>query len=443
MSDPLTRTEIETLGRGVGGSPWHQVSVDVFDRPAEAPVLGIEELTDRVLERLPFAPRFRRRIRESVTGPDWVDDVDFDIDRHLTRHSLEAPGTLGQVTDLVARGLMRPLDPAHPQWDLMYVDGLRGGQIAIVTRVHPAYVDGVDHVHLLQELYDDEPVWDPPHPHPWQATPEPNPTDDVVSGVVDGLADPMGALGRWATRLTRGVEQGLGWVSEQGVPGLGRQEPAQPTTRYAGGALLSLASVNRVRDMSGVTTHDVLLAIVAGGLRQWQTQLGAEPRDVIALVPLAVTDSPKLRSAVGCQVAPQYVRLPATTASPQGRIDHVASLTRSRIDSGHTVGGDRLTRLAGFAPATLHAMAARTVTAGRAHDVFLANVPGPRAPRYLGGWPLHSSYPVMGLADSQDAAVCITSYNGRVGIGVSAAAPVGSFVEGITSELLRLDGGRR
>ncbi len=443
MSDPLSRTEIETMGRGVQGSPWHVVSVDVFDRVGDVAPPTIDELTDRVLDRLPFAPRFRQRIRESVTGLDWVDDVDFSIDRHLTRHSLEAPGTLTQVTDLVAHGLMHPLDPAHPQWDLMYVDGLRGGQIALVTRVHPAYVDGVEHVHLLQELYDDEPVWDPPHPQPWTPAPETNPTDDLVSGVVGGIADPLGALGRFTTRLGRGMQQGLSWVSEQGVPGLSRTEPVQPTTRYTGGALLSLAAVNRVRDMAGVTTHDVLIALVTGGLRQWQTQLGADPRDVVALVPLAVTDSPKLRSAVGCQVAPQYIQLPTTTASPQGRIDQVASLTRSRIDSGHTVGGDQLTRLAGFAPATLHTMAARTVTAGRAHDLFITNVPGPRAPRYLGGWPLHSSYPVIGLADSQDASVCLTSYNGKVGIGVSAAAPVESFVSGITSELQRLDGGRR
>lgn len=443
MSDPLSRTEIETIGRGVQGTPWHQVSVDVFDRPADASPPTIDEIADRVLERLPFAPRFRRKIRETVAGLDWVDDPDFTIDRHISRHSLEAPGTLNQVTDLVAAALTRPLDPAHPQWDLLYVDGLRGGQIAIVTRVHPAYVDGVDNVHLLQELYDDEPIWDPPNLQPWTPSPTADPADDIVSGVVGGIADPLGTLGRFASRLGRGVDQGLSWVSSQGVPGLNRQEPAQPTTRYAGGALVSLASVNRVRDMAGVTTHDVLLAIVTGGLRQWQTQLGAEPRDVVALVPLAVTDAPKLRSAVGCQVAPQYVRLPVTTASPQGRIEQVASLTRSRIDSGHTVGGDQLTRLAGFAPATLHAMGARTVTAGRAHDVFVANVPGPRSPRYLGGWPLHSSYPVIGLADSEDAAVCITSYLGKVGIGVSAAAPVDALVDGITSELQRLDGGRR
>ncbi len=443
MSEPLSRTEIETLGRGVQGSPWHQVSVDVFDRPEGAEPPSLDEVTDRVLERLPFAPRFRRRIRESVTGQDWVDDPAFDIERHVRHHRLEPPGTLDQVTDLVADSLMRPFEEAHPQWDLTYVEGLRHGQVAVVTRVHPAYVDGVDHVHLLQELYDDEPVWDPPSPQPWTPQAEPNPTDDLVSGMVTGLADPLGSLGRFATRLGRGVEQGLGWVSDQGVWGLSRQGPVQPTTRYAGGTLLSLAAVNRVRDNVGVTTHDVLTVLVTGGLRQWQTALGAEPRDVVALVPLAVSDPPRLRSAVGCQVAPQYIRLPATTTSPQGRIDQVASLTRSRIDSGHTVSGDQPTRLAGFAAATLHAMAARTVTSGRAHDVYVANVPGPRAPRYLGGWPLHASYPVLGLADSEDVTVCLTSYQGRIGVGVAAATPVDAFVAGITAELQRLDGGRR
>jgi hypothetical protein len=50
---------------------------------------------------------------------------------------------------------------------------------------------------------------------------------------------------------------------------------------------------------------------------------------------------------------------------------------------------------------------------------------------------------VLGLADSEDVTVCLTSYNGRVGIGITAAAPLPAFVDGITSELNRLDGGRR
>jgi diacylglycerol O-acyltransferase len=443
MAEPLSQTEIASLSRGVGGTPWHLTFVDVFERPSADAVLKLSEVVDRVSDRLPFAPRFRQRIRETVTGLDWVDDTDFDILRHVRQVTLEAPGSLTQVTDLVAEGMITPFDPAHPQWDLVLVDGLRGGQVALVCRSHPSYVDGGDHVHLLHELYDDEPVHERPRPVEWEPKPEPNTGDDLVSGVMGGISDPIGMLGRLGSRVIRGVGQSVEWAQSQGLPGLLRREPVAPLTRYAGGVLVQLAAVNRVRDASGCTTHDVLMALVTAGLRQWQTQLGDEPSDVVALVPLAVRERGKVPSAIGCAVAPQFVMLPARNASPQGRIDQIASLTRTRIDSGATIGADRLTRLAGFAPASLHAVAGRTVTLGRDHDLYVGNAPGPRAPRFFGEWQLHSSYPVLGLADSEDITVCITSYHGRVGIGIAAAAPISAFVDGITSELSRLDGGRR
>ncbi|HET7724755.1 MAG TPA: wax ester/triacylglycerol synthase domain-containing protein, partial [Propionibacteriaceae bacterium] len=315
MAEPLSQTEIATLSRGVGGTPWHLTYVDVFSPSSPGAVLGVDEVVDRVADRLPFAPRFRQRIRETVTGLDWVDDTDFDVRRHVRRVTLEAPGSLTQVTDLVAEGMTTPFDPAHPQWDLVLVDGLRGGQVALVCRSHPSYVDGGDHVHLIHELYDDEPVRDRPQPPVWEPTPERNVGDDLVSGVMGGLNDPVGMLGRLGSRVLRTVGQSVDWAQSQGLPGLLRREPVAPSTRYAGGVLVSLAAVNRVRDAAGVTTHDVLLALVTAGLRQWQTQLGDEPSDVVALVPLAVHERGRVPSAIGCAVAPQYVMLPARNAS--------------------------------------------------------------------------------------------------------------------------------
>jgi len=145
---------------------------------------------------LPFAPRFRQRIRETVTGLDWVDDTDFDILRHVRQVTMEAPGSLTQVTDLVADGMITPFDPAHPQWDIVLVDGLRGGQVALVCRSHPSYVDGGDHVHLLHELYDDEPV--PERPRPLEWSPCRNPTRVTTS-----------SPGSWAVCPTRS-----GWLGD-------------------------------------------------------------------------------------------------------------------------------------------------------------------------------------------------------------------------------------
>ena len=111
-------------------------------------------------ERIDRASRVRRALREraveptlATTEPRWVVDPDFDLDRHLRRIALPAPGTREQLTTLVEQLLATPFDPAAPLWTLTCVDGVDGGA-AVIAVTSPLVRDQGGPIDLLALAFD-------------------------------------------------------------------------------------------------------------------------------------------------------------------------------------------------------------------------------------------------------------------------------------------------
>lgn len=415
MSDPVTVAEAALLARDQVEAPWQQALVLVVSPP-----LTREALISRIAERIGYAPRFRRLV-ESWPVPRWIDDLDFRLAEHVEQVSLAS----GQrLQDWLATALTVPLARSHPLWAVSLVDGLGGGSQAVVVRIHPAMVDGYDHIHLFQELLDEfgddiaDDVTDD-----WEPTPAPPPE---FATMLTGLRDPLAA----AERVAAGVV-GL-------VAGGVRTLTVEPRRHYVEAAEVSLEAVNAVRDAYGVTTHDVLVCLATAGLRAWRTAQGAPLSDEVALVPLAVTEPEVLASAIGCRLAPSFDRLPVSIDSAADRLVAISTLSRARRDSGVSVPARDLIELAGFAPATLHAVAAGTIVSGRPHTVVVANVPGPAGPRYLGRARVSQVHVATTTTDAEELTVSITSYHGRVSLSAAAVAPLEEWAPAIHAELNRL-----
>lgn len=90
----------------------------------ECPPPDIAEVRRFVEQRAGTIPRCRQRVRESwcrLTRPVWVDDQDFDIDRHLHRAVL--PERSAHALDaFVERVMMLPLDRSRPLWEMWVID---------------------------------------------------------------------------------------------------------------------------------------------------------------------------------------------------------------------------------------------------------------------------------------------------------------------------------
>ncbi len=122
-------SDIEALMWAVEKDPYLDPtfgSVTLLDRPPD-----LDRLRRRLLRMVHRIPRLHQRVVPSfgrLAPPEWHDDVDFDIDHHLRRIVLPAPGTVRQLYDLAATIVHDPLDRTRPLWEFTVVGGVEGGE---------------------------------------------------------------------------------------------------------------------------------------------------------------------------------------------------------------------------------------------------------------------------------------------------------------------------
>src|SRR5205807_2419032 len=123
----------------------HVASTAVFDPSTVPGGYSFEKLVELVESRLHLLPPFRRRLKEvpfQLHHPLWIEDPDFDIENHVHRAALPAPGGAQELADFAADVFSRPLDRTRPLWQMYVVEGLEHGHIASITKTHHAAIDG-------------------------------------------------------------------------------------------------------------------------------------------------------------------------------------------------------------------------------------------------------------------------------------------------------------
>lgn len=194
MSERLSALDVSFLYLEEPTTAMHVGSVMIL-QPAAG--FDFERLLRHVEARIALIPRYRQRVRwvpGHLANPVWVDDAGFDIRYHIRRSALPRPGTSAQLQELVARLQARRLNRDRPLWEVILVEGLADGQVAVLTKVHQALVDGVHTVDLGHVVLDtDAEVHDPP-PHRWQAPPEPSGVELLVGAVADSVRRPRAVV---------------------------------------------------------------------------------------------------------------------------------------------------------------------------------------------------------------------------------------------------------
>lgn len=194
-------------------------------------------------------------------------------------------------------------------------------------------------------------------------------------------------------------------------------------TRRLATAVLDEDEVRRVRRASGGTANDVLLAVVAGGLRRWLLDRGspvpdARPR---ALVPVS-RRRPGTPTGSGNKLSAYLLGLPVDEPDPAARLAAVRAAMERNKAAGPGRGAGAVALLADRLPPLAHRFGA-PLAGGAARilfDVLVTSVPLPRARLTLGGCPLREIYPMAPLARGQSLAVALSTYGGRVHVGLVA-----------------------
>jgi diacylglycerol O-acyltransferase / wax synthase len=432
MVERLTALDASFLYLEERRNPMHVGGVLVLEAPDD----GLDALASLVAARLPLVPRYRQRVVEvpgNLANPVWADDPDFDCAYHVRRSALPRPGTQAQLLELVSRLMSRPLDRGRPLWELYLVEGLAGNRVAVVTKTHPALVDGLSAIDIGQVLLDVDPDAAPPPPDEWAPRRPPRTGTLVLQALEEYVRRPTAVLDA-ARHAVTDVRANVARVAGVGRDLLSATRsavfPAPPTPlntttgrqRRVAVARAALDDVKKVRALHGGTVNDVLLTVVTGALREWLLSRG-EPvtgsTSVRALVPVSLQDAD---ASPGGRVAAFLVDLPVGEPNPGVRRARLGYAMRGVALQGRSVGADRLIALTGFAPPTMHALGVRAARglSRRLFNLVVTNVPGPQVPLYAAGSRVLEVFPVVPLARGQGLAIGMTSYDGCVFIGLNA-----------------------
>jgi diacylglycerol O-acyltransferase len=367
----------------------------------------------------------------------WVDDPHFDLDYHVRRTALPAPGDDASLCALTGRLMSQLLDRSRPLWEVWIIEGLEGGRWAILSKVHHSMVDGVSGVDLHGILLDTEPGRPTPEPKPWTPAPEPS-RSALVLDAWRGLAQDAARLGRGALAAARHPAAGARELRDYGA-GLAAFFGRMLTARLASiqgsvgrhrsyaHASASLADVQAIRKALGGTVNDVVLAVVSGGYRALLVQRGENPdaARIRSLVPVSVR-GPDEHGILHNRVSALLCDLPVHLADASERLRDVRA-QMERVKASHMAeAGAWLVDVGDLAPpfvvGTITRLLARFMhqVPQRSLATVTTNVPGPQQPLYCLGRRMLEWYPYVPISQGVRVGTAILSYAGRLAFGITS-----------------------
>jgi len=414
----------------------HVVGVMVLDPSTAREPWGYDTVVRLLRERIHLLPPFRWRavpVPGEVDQPRWIEDPDFDLAQHVHPVSLAAPADLPALARFVGEVAGIALDRSRPLWEMHVVEGMADGSVALVTKLHHAFMDGGAGGEVMSSMFDLTPEGDavPPPDVAWSPEQEPNPLRLLAESA-------GGALSR-AARLP-GMMIGTTKVLADSALAIRRRRvssglPVGPSTPLNGAltaertvafARCSLDEVRETKAAFGVTVNDVMLAAATTALRAELLELDALPdRPLIAMVP--VSERGAGEAEFSNRTSALSVALPVHLPDPVERLRFLHDVALDAKDLHRAMGDGVLEEWAAILPPLLVRAGVRTYTATGAagflppvFNVIVSNIPGPPIPLYLAGARVTHLYPMGPLFEGAGLNITLMSHDDVIDIGVIA-----------------------
>jgi diacylglycerol O-acyltransferase len=403
----------------------------------------VEEVRRKLEPRLHQVPRFRQlliRPRLGLGWPLWIDAPSFDIADHVRVRQVAAPGDEAQLLE-ACQGLARHrLDPARPLWELWLLPGLPEDRMGVYFRLHHAFADGAAALAALGALLDLTPDAPIPFAPPW--TPRPIPTNGEL--LDDNLRRRRQELGRgWSGLIHPGRtlrSAGRAWpawrevLAERPAPRTSLNRPVGTGRRLAiVRGHLELAK--QIAHAHKAKVNDVVLAAVAGGLRELLASRGEDVRGLVqrAMVTISLHEEQPWE-AQGNKPGWMMVPLPLGEPDPVRRLERIAAETAARKHDARPEAGSGIFRFVAG-----QRIWYRRFPRQRSVNLVVTNAPGPPVPLYLAGARLLEVFPMMPTMGNLTLVVGVLSYEGQLNFTAAAdrdgCPDVDVFVQGVRSTL--------
>lgn len=392
--DRLSADDAHILGLESAVISGHTLKLVVLE-PSPGP-LDLGALRTAVAERLSSEPRATQRIDASGPEPRWTAAIAFDISDHIRRRE-EPCATRADLWRAVSTLMSAHLDHERPLWTFDLIGPLDDGREAIAVRIHHAMADGIGAVRFLHDV-----LWDR------HAEPAPH-------GSRPGVRADSGQRSRVdeVLRLPAAVHRELGHRGSRSP--FDRPISAARELAFTVAPLSELKAIGASRP-TRATVNDVLLGIVAGGLRSWLSAGDAALPRLRAQVPVSLHHRSE-GAEVGNRDSFLNIDLPLAEADPLIRLDRISAETSKRK---HLDDADELFDLFHALGRVKRVGAAVQRLAGSAREFSLAisNVPGPRVPVSVSGRRVERLFSSSEPAVHHALRISAISCAGIVGIGL-------------------------
>ena len=438
----LTGMDASFLYMETPNAPMHISGLSIYDQStAPGGKVRFKEIIENIHQRMLGLPTMTQRLMHvplDMDHPYWVTDGSYDPEFHIRHIALPQPGDWRQLCILVSRLHARPLDRAHPLWELYVIEGLDNveglpkGCFAMFSKTHHAAIDGTSGVEMAAAMLDLSPDYQRAHKAQVITVDQrPSSTELVLRSGLNNLKKPFHFLG-----VAKNTVPSLA----KAAAGLSRGQLARvkdiPRTRFNGkvspyrvfeGVHMPLDDIKAIKNaVHGATVNDTAIAIVGGALNRYLAHHGELPEESLAaMAPINVRAEGD--TAGGNIVSTMTVQIRSDIANDRERLEAVHESTARAKELTHAVGAKTMTDYTQFMPSMLMAEAARLSSrlglANRmkpSYNCVITNIPGPPIPLYCTGAKLVRNWGTGPVLDGLGLFHAIGSYNGEFYISATA-----------------------
>jgi diacylglycerol O-acyltransferase len=458
--------------------PMHVGSMAIFRLPEDYKGDFFEDFKAMIASRLHVAPILKARLEKApldIDHPSWIEDDQFDIDRHIFRGSLPAPHDRPTLERIVGWMHAKLLNRARPLWEFYVFEGMKDNEIGLYSKMHHACIDGGAGAALTSMIYDVTPIPREIEKPEVRAKQRQEPRD-IAASFIDSYQQlwrqPLENSGK-GIELPRSGKSDIGSILfdnamfqiESAVKFAGSiptmvksasdvmAKIADPKSRDSLNSMLSpptllnktissersfagvsvpLSAAKAVAKQAGGKLNDVVLALSSGVVRRYLKEKGALPaKSLTAAVPISLreegnTDSNNQVFGMICSIATNIEdpkeRLEAIIAqsTKSKEMSHPLRALMPQVSNISMLGAPIMVQIL----ALLYSRTNLSDVLPPAANITVSNVPGPRQTLYAAGAELLHIFPVSIATHGLALNITVQSYRDQLDFGFIAGANI-------------------
>ena len=396
-----------------------------------------------VRKSMGLLPLFQYRVVPVPLGlhhPVVINTGGFDYEMHVHRIAVPAPGGREQMDQVIGEVAAGALDRSRPLWEVWILEGLEGGRIAYVMKMHHVLADGAaSATYLSRVLYRDPDGARSLVLPEFPAEDEPSQLRLAAGALRELLRDfaRLPALLKESARRRKLIEARNRQASIIPAEPYSPEIPKLPFNRalsnlrnYAT-AQFGLADFRVLKEGLGGTINDVVLGVIAGALRRYLLLHCALPdRPLVCAIPVSADNETAAARTSGNNVAYFHVRLRTDIADFDERYQCTREQAAAAKEVLELLGRETAREWMQYIPPQIFSWrrhhdyrvhAADRKDFALSGNLIVSNVPGPREIRVTArGDRCVALYSAGPLTEGTGLNLTLWSYSGQMYLGAIA-----------------------